>query len=382
MYRYYIILLLAISSTLNAQNVSFVYDNKNRLIEALLSDSTIYRYSYDANGNLKDKILVKGCKDLQEPNDSIPIALNLFSSELGNSGRDTSIKSYINSSYEQDWYRINNSRQSGRLSISLSKLPSNYNIELYDSSGICQQCYIAGSYEANQINENIIFNYNSSSTYNPPFYLKVYPSDGTQFSKCEPYELNIHWKPGYPVSIDAFIEGFYSGNNLMKSALDTSQSGIICDSVRLELRNTLSPFSISHVDTSTINIFGGCKFIFPLSTVGHSFYLVFRHRNTIETWSSTPITFDGEAAYYSFTDALNKSYGDNLIDLGDGNFGLISGDVNQDGTINEFDITELESLLQLFSVGYLQPDLTGDWIIEAADFSLIENNLGKFIHRP
>ena len=35
-----------------------------------------------------------------------------------------------------------------------------------------------------------------------------------------------------------------------------------------------------------------------------------------------------------------------------------------------------------FNTGYLNEDLTGDWIIESSDFSLFENNLGRISLHP
>ena len=65
-----------------------------------------------------------------------------------------------------------------------------------------------------------------------------------------------------------------------------------------------------------------------------------------------------------------------------GVFAIISGDVNQDGLINTSDNTAMENSLLLMTLGYYPYDLTGDNLVEAADFSLIENNFGKSKIRP
>jgi hypothetical protein len=78
----------------------------------------------------------------------------------------------------------------------------------------------------------------------------------------------------------------------------------------------------------------------------------------------------------------NQAFGDNLKKLGDGNFAIISGDVNQDGIINQDDFTELEIGTQIFLTGYVTGDLNGDGVTENSDYSLIENNLGKVTIHP
>ena len=77
--------------------------------------------------------------------------------------------------------------------------------------------------------------------------------------------------------------------------------------------------------------------------------------------------------------------------MGDGNFGLWSGDVSnganqeiQDGVINNSDHVDIENALHLFSTGYVINDLTGDGVVESSDFSLLEHNsvLSVSVIRP
>jgi hypothetical protein len=63
-----------------------------------------------------------------------------------------------------------------------------------------------------------------------------------------------------------------------------------------------------------------------------------------------------------------------LRGLGDGNFAVYSGDVNQDGTINIVDFNSISNSCMNFESGYVSRDLTGDGLTESADESLVENN--------
>jgi len=78
---------------------------------------------------------------------------------------------------------------------------------------------------------------------------------------------------------------------------------------------------------------------------------------------------------YDFANLVSKSFGSTQVSLGDGNFGIWIGDVNQDGLINLSDLTSVEGSIFNYLLGYYSQDLNGDNLVESADFSLIENNL-------
>ena len=82
---------------------------------------------------------------------------------------------------------------------------------------------------------------------------------------------------------------------------------------------------------------------------------------------------------YDFTTSSSKAYGNLLADLGSGVYGLNSGDVNQDGEINNLDYNQVEREIQLFTTGYVPTDLDGNWILESSDFSFIENKAQLFL---
>ena len=94
------------------------------------------------------------------------------------------------------------------------------------------------------------------------------------------------------------------------------------------------------------------------------------------------VNFNSSNISYDFTTGTTKAYGNNLANLFDGKFGILNGDVNQDGNIDLTDRLGIESSTKLFNTGYINEDLTGDWIIESSDFSQVENNLGKISLHP
>jgi hypothetical protein len=124
-------------------------------------------------------------------------------------------------------------------------------------------------------------------------------------------------------------------------------------------------------------------FVFPLDVEGGKFYIVLKHRSSLAVWSADPIKVLDQMVYNIQNDP-SFVYGQNLAALGNGYFGMWTGDVNQDGVIDDVDFTSVESDLPLFTRGYFPQDLDGNSIIESADYSLIENNsnLGLTVIQP
>ncbi|HNS12828.1 MAG TPA: PKD domain-containing protein [Bacteroidia bacterium] len=177
------------------------------------------------------------------------------------------------------------------------------------------------------------------------------------------------------LNLKVFIQGFYTGSNTMRAVIDPSGFPGLCDTVTVRLAESFSPYTIAHTLKGTIGTNGEGVFTFPGVVQGNSYYVVVKHRNTMETWSAAPVMFNSSSVSYDFTNLASKSFGSNEVSLGDGNFAVWSGDVNQDGFINMADFTSLESSLLSYLLGYYSQDLNGDNLVEAADMSLIENNL-------
>lgn len=113
-----------------------------------------------------------GCAETYEPNNTKatakPIIIN------------TIILSQISMSGDIDWYSFSNSADAPNMMISLTTLPANYNIRLYDPSGA-----VAGTSAGGGLSdENIIFNTAIVGTYK----LKVYAGGGG-FSATNCYTL-------------------------------------------------------------------------------------------------------------------------------------------------------------------------------------------------
>ncbi len=175
------------------------------------------------------------------------------------------------------------------------------------------------------------------------------------------------------VNLKAFIQGFYISAGSMRKTIDPIAVSTNCDSVVLQLAQATPPYTILFTDTAILQTNGDAQFSFPSSVSGNNYYLVLKHRNALKIWSANSVTL-ANGFSYDFTTAANKAYGSNQVLLQTGIFGLYSGDVNQDGSINNSDYTSIENITQNIINGYYPQDLTGDHQIESSDFSLIENN--------
>jgi hypothetical protein len=179
------------------------------------------------------------------------------------------------------------------------------------------------------------------------------------------------------LNLRVLIEGFFQGIGLMRNV----SSLTTCDTIEVCLAAATYPHSIVYSVRGPIQSTGNGSFDFPSAALGQSYYIVVKHRNSLQTWSSLPVLLSTAISTYDFTTGVSQAFGDNLVDQG-GKYAIISGDVNQDGRIDIFDFALIENASVLFQYGYIPEDITGDGLVESGDYSLIENNLSKTIKKP
>jgi len=190
------------------------------------------------------------------------------------------------------------------------------------------------------------------------------------------------------LNLTCFIQGYFNGTNGMVPVLANQNeisTATACDSIDIELHND-STFTLSHSQRVILNQNGQASAIFN-SVLPSLYYIVVKHRNTIETWSAIPVPI-GATSFYDFTDDSLKAYGGNQKQLIPGVqiYGFYSGDVTKDNgeSIDLLDLNEIFLDLNNFSSGYLSTDLNGDGSIDLLDITPLEDNLAEFIfsHHP
>lgn len=150
-------------------------------------------------------------------------------------------------------------------------------------------------------------------------------------------------------------------------AVDAIPNENIVDWIGVELRDAVD----ASLATESTTIGGGAAFIrndgkivgldgnsvlsFDVVVTNQLFVLLW-HRNHIAAMSMFAVPQIGGIYTYDFTTAANQAYGNNQSNLGGGNFGMIAGDANGDGVINDFD--GLDGWIpQVGQTGYLQSDV-------------------------
>ncbi|MBL0103410.1 MAG: putative metal-binding motif-containing protein [Bacteroidetes bacterium] len=175
------------------------------------------------------------------------------------------------------------------------------------------------------------------------------------------------------VNVKIMIQGYFDGVNLMRAVSDPLAFPGTSDTITVQLASSLPPYDIMYASQNAVSLSGIGAFTFPPEVSGGDFYIVIKHRSSLEIWSAISYTISDNFTFDCQMDPA-QVLGSNLADLGNGFYGMWSGDVNQDGLIDENDFVSVETDLPLFSQGYLSQDLDGNQIIESADYSLIENN--------
>lgn len=172
------------------------------------------------------------------------------------------------------------------------------------------------------------------------------------------------------ISLNVFgiVEGFWNGT---VQCLDT---------VTVELRNSTSPYSLVDQAKGIFSSSLGYASVEFNSAATGSYYIVVKHRNSIETWSAAPVALarGGTIHTYDFTSSASQAYGNNTV-LKSGKYCLYSGDVNQDGIVDASDASLIDNDAFNFVSGYTPTDLNCDGFTDASDGSIADNNVFNIV---
>ncbi len=153
------------------------------------------------------------------------------------------------------------------------------------------------------------------------------------------------------------------------------------DTITALIRAPLSPYLIVDSARVKLNSNGYAIANFLNATNGVYYYIVVKHRNSIETWSKTVQQFStGFPISYDFTTSKTKAYGDNMK-LKSGKYCIYSGDTDQNGSIDVIDLGTVENDVSIFGGGYRIADLNGDLFVDANDLAIVENNAVNYVTR-
>ncbi len=190
------------------------------------------------------------------------------------------------------------------------------------------------------------------------------------------------------LNLTLLLEGLFNGVDGMNPAQGVDIDGntvaqfgaTIADQIAVELydpSDLTTPIEI-HAPVN-LNIDGTCSVDLSPSIQNASYYIVIKHRNSIETWSN-PVLFTNSNTSYDFTTNASQAYENNLKSM-NGVYVIYVGDPNQDGFVDITDLSDMDNDLTIGTMGYNVYDLNGDGFVDITDLSVIDNNLTSGIYK-
>lgn len=107
-----------------------------------------------------------------------------------------------------------------------------------------------------------------------------------------------------------------------------------------------------------------------------SYVVVVRHRNHLPIMSATALTLDTTAVTYDFRTSLAKYCGGDAAMLGEGKFGMVAGDADQNHGIGATDLARVRQALAPGSL-YRDADVDLSGTVTSADISVTRINIGR-----
>jgi trimeric autotransporter adhesin len=212
------------------------------------------------------------------------------------------------------------------------------------------------------------------------YFIRVRAENATNCTSSNSTVLNdTTTTSGATLNLTAFLQGLYLGGGVMISSpfnADGVSSPTVADTITVELRNP--DYSLAYSVSDTLSTTGQASITFPGSAVGNKYYVVIRHRNSIETWSSDSILI-GSTTSYDFSSGVSQAFGDNMVDDGSGVFLIYGGDINQDGSVDFGDYPDLDLGSSNSDVGYFATDLNGDSSVDFGDYPMLDLNSSNSI---
>ncbi len=194
---------------------------------------------------------------------------------------------------------------------------------------------------------------------------------------------SMNGKEGYEITLNLilFLEGYYIRDRKMQPVLQIqgvrSTPDIETDSILVELANP-STGEIVEIRQAVLNIDGTVSVGFD--SPADYYYIVIKHRNSIETWSAHPVYCHSNTEF-DFSKSNTQAYRDNQVQVEDGVWALYTGDINQDGVMGEIDFKLFnDDSFNGVNAVYVATDLNGDGYVDGNDFPILDNNMYLKIH--
>ena len=102
------------------------------------------------------------------------------------------------------------------------------------------------------------------------------------------------------IDVKVFLQGYYLGSGLMtpvlyNNGLSTDPTHV--DNISIELHDATYPFGVVSTAIGVLKTNGNVQVQFPGALIGSSYYVVIKHRNSIETWSANPVLMNASTNF-------------------------------------------------------------------------------------
>ena len=105
------------------------------------------------------------------------------------------------------------------------------------------------------------------------------------------------------LNLKVLISEYYLAGDTMAAVIDPVNLPGICDTIVVSLVDSVNLTVPAAVAAGVISTRGNGTFLFSSSVflTGHKYYIVVKHRNSLETWSSDPLLFTNPVISYDFS---------------------------------------------------------------------------------
>jgi len=213
-------------------------------------------------------------------------------------------------------------------------------------------------------------------------------TNGNGCSNTASSQVLVSFCPTYSIlELKLFLQGNYIGSGTMRATkfdLGLNADPTATDDITVNLWSAanLANQNPDHTISTLLHTDGTAIIQFPAAVIGNAYYIAVKHRNSLETWSKFPVSFTVNTNY-DFSNALSKAYDDGvnapMAAMGGNVFALYSADVNQDGTVDASDMSDVDNDNAIFAFGYNATDASGDGATDASDISIVDNNQQLFL---
>ena len=176
-------------------------------------------------------------------------------------------------------------------------------------------------------------------------------------------------------SVNILLQGYYlSGLNMQPVLINQGRgsNSAITDSVEVNLYH---PTTHALIATSRVPMSTNGSITPSFNVVYGNYYISVKHRNSIEVWSANPVHLSATNMNYIFYNQASSAFGSNQVEVAPGKWALYTGDINQDGYIDNFDYPALDAdIYNGISGEYVASDLNGDGFVDIFDYPIFDTN--------